>query len=225
MKAKTIILIGFITLFLCSCSTAVRTEPGQSDTTEECIPPLITFSYPDRVHSETVLPDQPPRSPWQEVKEVPEDNFARIPFLTRKEKGGGYEIWFVNSWGNIEDVQIGASTRPELVYHTAANEWERVDNYFEGGQIEIFGVYELANGKLIADGFSETEHFLGTFDEEKRVFVENTSIKDVPYGPLIFDEERQIFWVFVQKDGIYSVDPLTLRLSSGSPCQNCMLIP
>ena len=208
MKAKSISFPFLIVFLLCSCNVISKAEPANADSVE-CIPPLTTFSFPLRTHSETIMPDQAPRSPWQEVKAAPADNFATIPFLARQAKNGGNEIWFVSDWGIIEHGRIKTAVKYVLIYHTATNEWEKIDNFFEGGEAQIFGVYELSTGELIADGFSKTEHVFGVFDEEKRIFVENTALIDVPDGPLLFDEKRQLFWVFVEKDGIYNVDPVS----------------
>ena len=206
MKRVLFFVMLISTILLVGCSKTPSVEyPSRS---YGCIPPLTNLDYPINVRSQNTLPDQPPGSPWIEVSEEPADNFATVPFLTRKLQNGGSEIWFVNEWGLIEDGRIKTEVKYILIFNTKNKKWEKINNYFEGTSTQIFGVYELANGDVIADGFSPKEHFFARFDENKMVFIENSEIGNIPDGPLVFDQKRQLFWVFVPKDGIYSIDPI-----------------
>jgi len=207
MKRAIILIALLSTILLAGCSKSANIEKASGS--NGCIPPITNFDFPiTRVSSTSVLPDRPPGYPWQEIVTVPSDNYATTPFLTRKAKDGGNEIWFVSKWGHIEDGRIKNAVKYILIFNTKENKWEKIDNFFEGTSTQIFGVYELADGSVIADGFSPTEHFIATFDERKRVFIENTAIKNVLDGPLVFDTKRQLFWAFIDQAGIFSIDPI-----------------
>jgi hypothetical protein len=164
MKRVFIFIALFSTILLagCSKSSSVDNPSGSYG----CIPPLTNLDYPIDVASQNVLTDQPPVSPWAEVSEAPAENFATVPFLTRKLQIGGSEIWFVSGWGLIEDGRIKTAVKYILIFNTKNKKWEKIDNYFEWTSAQIFGVYALANGDVIADGFSPTGHYFAKFDEK-----------------------------------------------------------
>jgi hypothetical protein len=193
-------------IFLSGCSTGSSTE--KSVDTEGCIPPLTEFDLPLRVSGKSNYYNQPPALPWKIVAEVPEDNRAKVPVLSRKLSNGEHEIWFVSIWAGI-DKRKQRYADYILIYHVEQKQWEKIDNYFESSKAQVFNVYELRNGEVIADGFSTEKHVMAKFDEEKRTFTEIPSLNDLPDGPLLYDESRQIFWAFVPKDGLYSIDPNT----------------
>lgn len=208
MLKKAIIDMAVLLLLLLSgCSST----PAPEQTVEnkyECIPPLVESDFSLRVPDKAAYFEQAPLPLWKAVAEEPTDNFARIPVLARKMANGDHEIWFVSIWNTIKQkLENKYAVENILIYHVEQNQWEKISNYFEGSDLQIFNVYELPNGDLVADGFSLDKHRLGKFDDEKRVFVEIPSLHDFPFGPLIYDKSRQLFWALVPNDGIYSVDP------------------
>jgi hypothetical protein len=207
LKKTTIVMAVMLLLLLSGCLTTLAPEQTV-EKKYECIPPLVESDFSLRVPDKAAYFEQAPLPPWKTVAEEPTDNFARIPVLARKMANGDHEIWFVSIWSTIKPkLENKYAVKNILIYHVEQNQWEKISNYFEGSNLQIFNVYELPSGDLVADGFSLDKHRLGKFDDEKRVFVEIPSPHDFPFGPLIYDRSRQLFWALVPNDGIYSVDP------------------
>jgi hypothetical protein len=207
IKNLTIYATIMLILFLSSCSMGNYTQKPVG--LNGCIPPLTESDFPLGVRVESKYFEEPPDLPWKMIAEVPEGNRSTVPVLSRESDTGEHEIWFVSKWAGIENKRKQRYVDYILIYHVEKNQWEEIDNYLEVSNAQIFNVYELPNGVVIADGFSQNNHVMAKFDEEKRTFTEDKRLNDLPDGPLLYDESRQIFWAFVPKDGIYSVDPNT----------------
>ena len=129
--------------------------------------------------------------------------------MTHTTKDGKNEIWFVGGWGTREGQQLQSITESIFVYETKSNRWTQIKGVISGSQSQVSGIYKLNNGDIWADGFSFPNHIIGKFDEERQEFVIVNTNEDVPYGPIVYDTKRNLFWIFKDNDGIYSLDPVT----------------
>jgi hypothetical protein len=195
---------------------------------DECIPPLETFAY--SLSTDSSKPQYPgngpiilPPSPWQAEEALSQN----LSIITTRIVQGHREIWFKKNPYNPS----GSKFREFIIYYPESKEWKSISSKVGSDGGYVGKLFVAKNGSLWGQIFWDTSQnsteqhtitgqpVLSSYNEETKQFefenetkqFSNTSMEpnETIYDPKILLDPRGIFWIFVQKDAVYSYDPVT----------------
>lgn len=215
---KSLYLFTMFIWILSSCRQFANDETGKIEA-ENCMPPVVGSSFPVNDNFEVAARAMVlPKLPWQPDSSLPNlsDNLKQSDILfVRQPAVGSTEIW-TRSYLSMMDrqVAIGRNIAPILVYHTSEHSWEQISiNEVSPADIQaIDRLYLATDGGVFAASFSSSDIVLSRFDERQREFKALMVPQKIPYGSTIFDQARNIFWIIVPHEAIYSFDPVSIEL-------------
>lgn len=229
MKPKTLLLLALLLMGLFACvaqnatPTSVPVLPTTAITPEVCLPPIESFIYTDKPDDDKPVPGETfivePQSPWMLVAELPPSKVVSASLLTSRTINGQVELWIKRA--------IPDSTESELlIYRTETNDWKLISAMIGNNPISIGKLFVTSDGSLwgAADDFSNSsihgrdKPALAKYDEtaEKFEFFAPASAISaaridtdfrIPYWSVVLKDNKDIFWVLVHHDAIYSFDP------------------
>lgn len=211
---KPIAQFILLTALLAACAAPpVDRSPVISD--DDCIPPGETFAYPVNPQDGIVsIPNVLPPAPW-EVVQTPfyDENVSLVErdVLTSRTYNGQRELWLKN------DRQI-------TIYYPDSKTWKNVPATIGDSQIYIdklfitqdntvFGLpswhYSMETTKFLLSKYNEaTEQFEYAPGTQEILVPSSSRLGSFPHF-VVLDAEKNIFWVLVTDDGIYSYNPQT----------------
>jgi hypothetical protein len=183
---------------------------------EGCIAPLETFAYP--IHSSNgmgllPIPEVSPPIPW-DVVETPffdKDGWT-VQIMASRTYNEQSEIWLRNN-------------RKITIYYPDSKTWKNVPAVIGDSQIyidELFvtqdntvfglpsGHYSRETTKFLLSKYNEATEQFEYAPGTQEIQVPSSSSRLGPFPHLVvLDAEKNIFWVLVPDDGLYSYNPQT----------------
>lgn len=198
----------------------------------ECIKSFQEFAYsrPDLYPQiEIVLPS----APWEIEAKVPLqkiENYqvAGSQVAASRSIDGKREIWLIQTLSptNESNQQY---TNNFLVYQTELQNWETILAEIEDSGLFVDDIFVTSDGSIWGKTVWDITHertdlekapVLSKFNENTRRFEFAKGVLEIPwtlfsYGsfpwPEIVVDNKDVFWIFSENDGIYRYDPISQR--------------
>lgn len=201
----------FVALVLTSCKANQPDENAIAD--DVCIPPLETFAYPVKPGSNSPVPTpEMLLSPLWKIVETPffaEGDWIARDVLASRTYNGQREVWLKN------DRQI-------TIYYPDSKTWKNVPAVIGDSQIYLDKLFVTQDNALLGlpnwhYSGETTKFLLSKYNEATERFEYAPGTQEIQVsasrGPfpyfVVLDAEKNIFWVLVTDDGIYSYNPQT----------------
>jgi hypothetical protein len=205
-------IIAVLSVFLAFSYIQFGRSEKRDPYIDNCIQPKYAYAFPLSINSEKKKPEDKiyPMHPWVEITSIPESSKVEIPEIASENS----EIWFVSNWW----FQMYEWSKPDYaeiqIYNIESNSWKEVDPIIVGTDALVYGIFDSTNGDIFADGYSKDAHYVAQFSFDENQFIKLENSPKLPNGYVIFDNDRQLFWIFVNHVGIMSYDPYTNEMSN-----------
>jgi hypothetical protein len=197
-----------------------RANLPQSIADENCLPPQMEFAFPLNSPNGVATPQiSLPLQPWQSVSDMPmpeqSDTYYRDKVEFARSNGVSMEVWILRT--------STSRTGPKnslLIYDVGTNRWQQFPDAFSDFSAEVSDLYLSRSGEIWAVGFglapfvlnpTENQRYIGRYNASQKRFSLVSFPQGFPPGWIIYDQARNLFWVFQKERAIYSVDPVHLK--------------
>jgi hypothetical protein len=184
-----------------------------------CITSFRRFAYHGPRYDTPIAVDILPLPPWQLEAELP-SGYQRHDIQAKTARSGdGYQEIWLGDWLPYDPAMI--------VYHTELGRWEEISPYVGDTRLFVLDLFLTTNGSLWGSVKWETSYpplirstpVLARFNDDTRAFEFEQNVLEVPVStgpqilrfPKILLDEQDVFWIFVDGDGIYTYDPALQR--------------
>jgi hypothetical protein len=193
-----------------------------------CILPAITFSYSVLPESDGPLPPGIetavlPPSPWM-IETSLLDNERHSKLLATRTINRQVEIWTLIAPSSTEQG-VENDQYEFAIYYPDSKDWKIVSAGIENTDIFINKLFVMQDGSIFGHPSisryddSPIVSILVKYNDETERFEFVKEAQSIPFSSIssdgfrssskvVLDTQRQIFWVFVPDDAIYSYNPL-----------------
>lgn len=224
----TFFLIFVFSLSACSCGRRIEiSEPVTTLANETCLDTFDSFAFStpdiDDPSQELFLPGEP----WQKVDILPQEIQSKnYRIAAIRSVSGGVEIW-AQPYRPSEVYSTDDHTKDFWVFKTHEKIWHKVHSQLDGSDIFVDQLFVLKDGSIWGRNvWKKTENHNGSpvlsrYDETINQFKPITDTSQIPNGKVniqrnstqwpewnsIILDSKDIFWIFVNEDKIFSYDP------------------
>jgi hypothetical protein len=204
---------------------------GEATFPEACIPPIGDFVYSSLPDPTKPVPGEdlvvPPPPPWEMVIPLPEGHENGNRYLTTRDNSGVVEIWVEQPSGQ------NSPTYDFFVYNTDTQKWETVSAEIEDSGISVGKLFVAKDGSLWGQTggqfvisspnwksavvkYNEKTNSFEFVKEAYGIAAGRTDENDkyeLPYWSTVLEDSEGMLWVLVNKDAIYSFDPISYQVN------------
>jgi hypothetical protein len=188
-----------------------------------CILPFQRFAYHGPRYETPIAVDKLPLPPWQFEAEVP----YHISAYHRQD----IQVQTTRSGDSYQEIWLGDRFPYDpimTVYHTETGRWEEISPYVGDTRLFVHELFVTADGSVwgsvkwepvLNTPVVDSAPVLAKFNDDTRAFEFEQNVLEVPVStgpqvlrfPKILLDEQDVFWIFVDGDGIYTYAPALRR--------------
>ncbi len=226
LTARCLVLgLSFFTLISCSG------QPVSNASIEQCIGSFDTYAYSVPDKNSIGFKITHPLAPWQIETPLPEFANEKGEVLVEATRyvSDHAEIWVKISPSSNIYRNSDAKFYQFLVYRTDTKKWMSISAEVGESKVFVNNLYVAKDGSMwgsnVWDGLSDIarQPILSKYNEVNQKFELDQSTQEIPpawrnpspksgnerpYWDEVLIDSNGIFWIFAQKDAIYSYDPI-----------------
>lgn len=224
-KRKVTILGSIFVLLILILGTLVyiNNRNGRSElVTHRCIYSFQRFAY-HGPRNRAVAVEILPLPPWQVETEIPvhfTEIYHQLQVEVTRSEDDHQEIWLYN------EPAYGPGF---IVYHAESGKWEEISPYVDNTNLFVQELFVTTEGSLWGKVMWETATnkpvvqnapVLVKFNEDTRSFESPQKVLEIPVStnqqvfnfPQIILDRQDIFWIFVDNDGLYTYNSVNSQV-------------
>ena len=228
-RIRSLMIVCLFLFMANACSEQIK-KPIYENEDHCCIDPPINYAFSEDGGEKINYPENIlPQSPWQLINLLPttdEFPYSQPKLQLSRIYDHESELWITRF--SQKGVRLSEIESKLIVYNIDDQIWQDIPDAFSDISSVITGLYIGKKGTIWVIGINPSELIFNSINNEKVIGQYNERDRKfdllpiepvIPSGNIIFDSERNIFWVVNQEyrnekyyTTIYRINPITYEI-------------